>query len=211
MSGFHEALFPPGISLNTEGGPTRRTEIIALASGREVRNAQWAAARRSYNAGYGVKSMADIETVVAFFEARQGRLYGFRFRDPFDHRSSRWGAEPSPTDQFLGEGDGAARRFQLVKRYDSAGAASGSGATRRIAKPVAGSVACAIDGAPIVAFVDPATGIVEFAEAPPPGARITAGFYFDTPVRFDTDSLRINLAAFSAGDIPSIPLIEVFV
>lgn len=209
MTGFHEALFPPGISLNTEGGPTRRTEIVALASGREVRNAQWSASRRSYNAGYGVKSMADIEAVIAFFEARQGRLYGFRFRDPFDHRSSRWGAEPSPTDQVIGEGDGATRRFQLVKRYDSAGA--GAGAMRRIVKPVSGSIACAIDGASAAALVDPATGVVEFAEPPPPGAQVTAGFYFDTPVRFDTDSLRINLAAFAAGDIPSIPLIEVFV
>ncbi len=211
MTGFHETLFPPGISLNTEGGPTRRTEIVALASGREVRNASWASSRRSYNAGYGVKSMVDIETVVAFFEARQGRLYGFRFRDPFDHRSSVWGAEPSPSDQFLGEGDGATRRFQLVKRYDSAGSGSGSGATRRIAKPVAGSVRCAVDGVDASALVDPATGMIELAEAPPPGARVTAGFYFDTPVRFDTDSLRINLAAFAAGDIPSIPLIEVFV
>ena len=35
------------------------------------------------------------------------------------------------------------------------------------------------------------------------------GFAFDVPVRFDTDRLPINLANFDAGEIPSIPLIEV--
>ena len=44
---------------------------------------------------------------------------------------------------------------------------------------------------------------------PPDGATITAGFHFDVPVRFDTDTLDIDLAAFEAGEIPSIPLIEI--
>jgi len=38
---------------------------------------------------------------------------------------------------------------------------------------------------------------------------VTAGFEFDVPVRFESDELDINLLAFEAGDIPSIPLIEV--
>jgi uncharacterized protein (TIGR02217 family) len=55
--------------------------------------------------------------------------------------------------------------------------------------------------------VDATTGLVTFASAPT-GA-LTAGFEFDTPVRFDTDQLSINLATFAAGEIPSIPLVEV--
>lgn len=207
MTAFHDVLFPVDIALNSEGGPTRRTEIATLVSGREERNSPWAGSRRSYNAGYGVKSLADIERVIAFFEARKGRLHAFRFRDPFDWKSCPLAGDPSPVDQIIGTGDGAATAFQLVKRYESGGAA----ATRLITKPVEGSVLVALGGVPQPAgfSVDHASGLVTFAAPPQAGAVVAAGFLFDTPVRFDADSLRINLAAFRAGDIPSIPLMEV--
>jgi len=208
---FHEVLFPVDIAFNSEGGPTRRTEIVALVSGHEERNAPWAGSRRAFNAGYGVKSLADIEQVVAFFEARRGRLYGFRFRDPFDFKSGPAAASPGAGDQTLGQGDGGATQFQLVKRYASGPASY----ARRIAKPVAGSVRAAVDGEEIKPgedfSVNETSGLLSLAAPPPPGAAVTAGFLFDTPVRFDTDELRVNMAAFKAGDIPSIPLIEVLV
>ena len=47
------------------------------------------------------------------------------------------------------------------------------------------------------------------ATAPAPGAPVTAGFWFDVPVRFDTDDLSVDLQAFSAGEIPNVPLIEI--
>lgn len=208
MTAFHDVLFPLDIALNSDGGPTRKTEIVALASGREERNAVWAGSRRQWNAGYGVKSLADIEAIVAFFEARRGRLHAFRFRDPFDHRSSAFGVDPAPGDQRIGVSDGARVAFELVKRYQSGGADY----ARRITKPVSGAVRVAIDGAETQAFtLDADAGIITFAVAPPAGAAVTAGFLFDCAARFDTDSLRINLAQFRAGDIPSIPLIEVLV
>lgn len=208
MTNFHETLFPLDISLNAEGGPVRKTEIVTLVSGHEERNAQWAASRRSWNAGYGVKSMADIEKITTFFEARRGRLYGFRFRDPFDHQSSAYGKAISPLDQMIGVGDGSALSFALTKRYENGGASY----ARRISKPVAGSVRVAVNDVETAAFTaDETNGTITFAVAPPSGAAISAGFSFDCPVRFDTDALRINLAAFRAGDIPSIPLIEVIV
>jgi uncharacterized protein (TIGR02217 family) len=73
--------------------------------------------------------------VVAFFEARNGRLHGFRFKDWADHKSCLPSAAPSPTDQTIGTGDDTTTAFQLVKRYSS-GAQSW---TRTITKPVAGS------------------------------------------------------------------------
>ena len=206
MTNFHETLFPLDISLNAEGGPTRKTEIVTLVSGHEERNAQWASSRRSWNAGYGVKSMADIEKVTAFFEARRGRLYGFRFRDPFDHQSAPYGKAVTAEDQLIAAGDGASLSFPLTKLYSNGGAVY----ARRISKPVAGTVRVAVDGAETGAFTaDETTGAVTFAVAPPAGASITAGYVFDCPARFDADALRINIAAFRAGDIPSIPLIEV--
>lgn len=208
---FHEILFPVGVALNSEGGPTRKTDIVALVSGHEERNSPWAGSRRSFNAGYGVKSIADIEDVIAFFEARHGRLYGFRFRDPFDFKSCRIAESPAPDDQLIGTGDGSETEFYLLKRYTS-GAASYA---RPIKKPVAGSVRVAVDGVEQTEgagfTLDETSGAVTLAAAPGAGLIVTAGFLFDTPVRFDSDELRINLAAFQAGDIPSIPLIEVLV
>jgi len=46
-------------------------------------------------------------------------------------------------------------------------------------------------------------------QAPAVGAEVRAGFLFDVPVRFATDRLDINAAAFAAGEAPSVPLIEV--
>ena len=206
MTDFHDVLFPLEISLGSEGGPMRRTDIVTLNSGREERNSPWAGSRRRFNAGYGVKSLRDIETLIAFFEARRGRLHGFRFRDPFDHASAAFGEAISAHDQQLGVGDGETTVFQLVKTYTS-GAQS---YTRTISHPVAGSVILAINGASTVNFnLDATSGKVTFDTPPALGSEISAGFMFDTPVRFDRDELSINLTSFQAGDIPSVPLIEV--
>lgn len=201
---FHDIRFPLDIALNSEGGPTRRTEIVALVSGREERNSPAAGSRRSFNAGYGVKSLADIEAVIAFFEARRGRLHAFRFRDPFDWKSCPLADTPQADDQVLGQGDGARRAFPLVKRYTSGAQAY----ERAITRPVLNALRVAVGGAATTAFTF-AGGVVTLAVAPSAGAVVTAGFEFDMPARFDTDSLRVNLAAFRAGDIPSIPIIEV--
>ena len=44
---------------------------------------------------------------------------------------------------------------------------------------------------------------------PPFADEVTAGFAFDVPVRFDTDRLELSLTHFEAGDIPTIPLVEI--
>ena len=210
IASFHEVLFPLAVSLEGSGGPRRRTDIVTLGSGREERNARWAHARRHYDAGYGVATLDALHTVIAFFEERRGRLYGFRWRDRADWRSGQPSRAPTPLDQPIGMGDGVRREFQLVKRYGSTFAPW----DRVIAKPVAGTVRLAVAGVekPSTAFtVDTATGLVSFAagQAPPLGAAVTAGFAFDVPVRFDTDDLTIDFAAFAAGEIPKIPLVEI--
>lgn len=203
---FHEIRFPTAIAFHSSGGPERKTEIVTLGSGFEERNAVWANSRRRYDVGYGVKTLDDLHAVITFFEARLARLYGFRFKDFTDFKSCAPQANTAPTDQALGIGDGATKIFQLAKTYNS-GSASW---TRTIKKPVAGTVRAAINGAETTAFtLDATTGQLTFAAAPSDGAAITAGFEFDTPVRFDTDSLSVNLSNFAAGEIPSIPIVEI--
>ena len=204
---FHEVRFSTRISFGSRGGPERRTVISTSGSGFEHRNSQWADSKRRYNAGYGVKSLDDIHTVIEFFEERRGRLHGFRWKDKFDFSSTTPQGAVTYTDQFLGTGDGSTDTFQLIKRYGSVY----SPYTRDIKKPVTGTVVIAFDSVEQVSgwSVDTTTGIVTFTSPPGGGVNITAGFQFDVPVRFDTDYLEIDLSAFSAGNIPDIPIIEV--
>ena len=211
MVDFHEVRFPLDIALKSRGGPQRRTDIVTLGSGKEARNARWSRSLRRFDAGYGVKSVAALAAVVAFFEERRGMLYGFRFRDRADFKSCAPDAAPSPLDQIIGTGDGAQRSFTLVKTYGARFAPY----AREIRKPVEGSVRIAVNGvekgAGLDFDVDASTGVVSFraGRAPPLGASVTAGFFFDVPVRFDTDYLEIDFAAFDAGEIPKIPIIEI--
>lgn len=211
MTAFHEIRFPLDISMHASGGPERRTDIVATGGNREQRNARWANSRRKYDAGYGLRSLASVASVAAFFEERRGRLYGFRWRDRLDFKSCAPDQTPAPRDQFLGIGDGFTNVFQLTKTYGAAFAPW----VRTIAKPVDGSVLVAVDGAAKTAGVDftadSTTGLISFTagHVPVSGARVTAGFLFDVPVRFDADYLEIDLSAFQAGDIPKIPLIEI--
>lgn len=207
---FDEVVFPLALSLRATGGPERRTEVVALGSGREVRNARWADSRRRYDAGSGVRSLDDLAEVLAFFEARCGRLHGFLWRDPLDDRSSPPSREPAPTDQSLGLGDGVTADFALVKRYGDAARAW----HRDIVRPIAETVRVAVAGVEKsrgTDFAVVAGGRIVFAPGaiPAAGAPVTAGFRFLVPVRFDTDEIRVDLAAFAAGEIPSIPLVEI--
>ncbi len=206
---FHEVRFPASLSFGSVGGPERRTEVVTLANGFEERNTPWAHSRRRFDAGLGLRSLDDIEVLIAFFEARRGQLHGFRWKDWSDFKSGLPSREVTPLDQRIGMGDEATRAFALTKRY----ASGGFEYLRPIAKPVAGSVLIAVGGDVVPEGAgwtcDSATGLVTFAFAPEAGTEITAGFVFDVPVRFDTDRIETSVASFRAGEVPAVPVIEV--
>ena len=207
---FHEIRFPANLSFGSVGGPERLTTVVTLANGFEERNTPWAHSRRRYDAGVGLRSLDDIDDLIAFFEARRGQLYGFRWKDWSDFRSCK----PSVSqvrydDQVIAMGDGVTREFQLTRTY-----VSGTHSyARPIKKPVAGTVRVGIGGDEMQEAlhysVDTATGIVTFDIAPEVGVEITAGFEFDVPVRFDTDVIQTSVASFQAGEVPNVPVVEV--
>ncbi len=192
MQAFDDVLFPLALGREAEVTPGFSTAILTSAGGREARNAAWAEARTTYDVGPGIRSAADIAALLAFYRARMGPARGFRLRDPFDSMG---------TDEALGTGDGTSRRFALVRHY---GAQS-----RRITRPVSGSVSVRVGGTGVTAFVVEAGGWLVFDTAPATGATITASFSFDVPVRFAEDRLSAALAGFQAGAAPSVPLVEV--
>ncbi|HAR51618.1 DUF2460 domain-containing protein [Roseovarius nubinhibens] len=207
--GFHEVRFPASLSFGSVGGPERHTDVVTLANGHEERNTPWAHSRRRYDAGVAMRGLDDIETLIAFFEARQAQLHGFRWKDWSDYKSGPALAEPAYHDQIIAIGDDVTASFPLIKAYRS-----GEQIYRRpITKPVAGTVRIGLSGDEqqegVHYEVDTTTGIIAFAHPPNEGLEITAGFEFDVPVRFDTDRIQTSVASFQAGDMPNVPVVEI--
>lgn len=205
---FHDIRLPARLAFGSTGGVERRTEVVELASGFERRNTPWAHGRRRWLIGAAIRSLAEAAELVAFFEARRGRLHAFRFRDFADWRSAPAQLPITALDQPIGLGDGETAAFQLRKTYGEGAAAY----RRPIAKPVAGSLVVAVAGTPLAPAgftLDAATGVVTLDAAPAEGAAVTAGFAFDVPARFDSDRLDITLEGFDAGRVVAVPLVEV--
>jgi uncharacterized protein (TIGR02217 family) len=198
MSGFHEVQFPPDISYGASGGPGYSTTVVTTVSGHERRNANWAAARGKWNVAHGLKKREQVAALIAFFRARRGRAYGFRFRDWTDYQALA---------QLIGVGDSATKTFQLIKRYASGGEIE----ARIIAKPVTGTVKITLDGVEAASgwSVNTATGLVTFTTAPAAGVQVTADFEFDVPVRFDSDQMDITIETYQLGSWGQIQVLEI--
>lgn len=205
MQAYDAVDFPLAIGREALVVTEFSTQIVSAPSGHEQRASEWAEARMRYDAGPGIRSEADVRTLADFFRARRGAARAFRFRDPFDGSSAADGGLPAAGDQMLGVGDGARRQFALVKLY-GAGAA---GQVRAIRLPVEGSVRVSVDGIETAAFAVTGDGEVLLDAAPAPGVAVRAGYLFDVPVRFAGDRLEASRATFLAGEIASVPLVEV--
>jgi uncharacterized protein (TIGR02217 family) len=198
---FHDVRLPEDIEVGAVGGPRFSTGVTSISSGAEQRNVLWDRQRLTWQLGYGIQDKADYAAVLAFFYARRGRGYGFRFRDFSDYVAE---------DQVIGTGDGSNRVFRLKVNYTSGGETY----ARTITHPVVDSMTVKVDGVEI----DPADydvedlGIVRFhsGHAPGNGLSVTWSGEFDVPVRFDTDDFNITLSALAAGEIESnaLPVTE---
>lgn len=196
--GFVDVRFPADISYGSSGGPEYTTDIVASQNGYEQRNVHWEQSRARFNVAHGVKTKPQLDTLIAFFRARKGRAYGFRFKDWTDYQA---------VSQILGTGDATQTQFQLVKHYTSGSITE----TRTITKPVAGTIQVFLNGVLQTSGVTINTtiGVVSFTTAPATGAVITASFEFDVPVRFDTDRLSARIEAYGIHSWLDIPLVEV--
>ena len=133
MTGFHEVRFPDNIAYGATGGPEFATTVVVTGAGHEQRNVNWAEARGRWDVASGLKNQQQLDELIAFFRARKGRAFGFRFKDWTDYKA---------TGQLLGTGDGTNTTFQLVKHYPSGSVIE----VRTVSKPVAGTVQVYKDG-----------------------------------------------------------------
>ena len=210
---FHEVQFPVGISYGAVGGPQFHTTVLSLQSGYEQRNIDWAKSRAMYDVAQNLKSQGELDQLVKFFVARQGRAYGFRFKDWTDYRMPFYKQAPGDTDPIPLQltTNGTLSTFQLTKFYVDA---AGFSYSRIINKPVAGTLVVYVNGVPANPAtdftVDTTTGIVTLsaALAATTGSLITASCQFDVPVRFDTDEMKVTLENYNNLNWGSITLVE---
>jgi len=206
---FHEVRLPEDISYGSSGGPIWSTDVLTFSSGFEKRNINWSAPKRRYNIAYGVRSEEQMEALLAFFLTRQGRAYGFRFKDWTDYKSVAPNATITPTDQNIGTGNASTVTFQLRKAYTSGGVTH----YRDIKKPVTGTVRIALAGGEVFSpgswSVNTTTGVITFTSPPGSGVAITAGYEFDVPCRFDADELPQSLDSYGIGSASNVPIVEI--
>lgn len=200
MVSFHNVRLPEDVEQGAEGGPEFKTTVLQLSSGFEKRNVEWQKVKPSYDVAYGIRTKEDLEDVVAFFYARQGKAYGFRFKDWSDYAID---------DQAIGTGDGANDDFQVFKRYTSGSQTY----DREITRLVTGSLIVKVNGATKTITthytVDVDTGLITFTggNIPTMGQIVSVTCEFDVPVRFDIDKLNVRMQWEDAMEIPSVPIV----
>jgi uncharacterized protein (TIGR02217 family) len=206
MLAFDDIAYPLALGSDASVSPEFSTSIAVTASGFERRNSLWSDARLRFDVGPGLRSEAELGTLIAFFRARRGAARGFRLRDPSDFSSNGMTGTPTAADQALGTGNGLAGSFPLVKRYGTGPAVQ----VRRITRPVPGSLLVSVNGVAVTTGWTLASGgVIHFVAPPSSGAVVRAGFCFDVPVRFAEDRLDVSGAAFAAGEAPSVPVVEI--
>lgn len=202
---FHDVRFPERIALGATGGPLWSTNVVTTAGGHERRNQNWSASRGRWNVGSGLKTRHDLAALIAFFRARRGRAFAFRFKDWSDFAMPR---------QQIGTTDGTTATFQIVRTYASGPASQ----ARVIQLPVAGTVRCWTDGIErtlgggATQFqVNTVTGVITLGTTlrSAVGHAAEAQCEFDVPARFDADDLGLTLDNFFQGQWADIPVIEV--
>lgn len=200
---FLEAEFTRAVSFKRLGGQGFSTSVLAVESGNEQRNQNWANPRAHYTAsvitpardsvGAPINLQKFADDLRNFFLAARGKANGFRLFDRLDYSASL------ETLASLG-----GNTFQLQKTYTFAGQTY----VRKITKPITASV---VDfqgnaltdtvvlkdagNATVTGTVDHVTGIVTSTHSP-----TKASFQYHIPVRFDTDSFDLQVEDSGAAD-----------
>lgn len=202
MAFYESPRFPEQISAGAVGGPSFKTDIVTVDSGREKRNVVWAYPRQAWDVSHPARLQSQYEALRAHFMSVGGRAHGFRFKDFSD----------CACDVASGIAVGlTSTTFQIGKDY-----ISGAQTSRRlIRKPIASGFAL-YDSAVLLTLttdytLDTVTGIVTTA-IPRTAANLTWAGQFDVPMRYDTDKLNGEIISRSGDGFlyrwDSIPVVE---
>lgn len=206
--GFHEdARFPTKLAAGSRFGQRHHTSVVSNQSAYSQRTPKLDMPLIVADVSSALTSTDGANELLRFFTARQGATYGFRFPHPFDRSSAAndRSDDIANTNQRLGIGDGATRRFQIRKSVSSGGITR----LKTITKPVAGTVIAAIDRIATTAFdADPTTGEVLFFSPPQLDSVITCGYLYDIPMRFDESVEESMMIGYQPADNALMPTVE---
>lgn len=195
---FIEARLDECVAFGFSIDPAYDTQIIALDNGKEQRNVNRTQALRRFAATYQNFTPTEFAVLLATFHAAAGSAYGFRFKDWSDYQVTLGALGLTPGANLT--------PVQLVKVY-TFGLQSRS---RKITKPVAGTVTVYQNGVAKAGTIDTATGLFTPTTNWTAGATVTATFEFDVPVRFESDVMPSeyadrNAITTSCGLVEIIP------
>ena len=207
---FHDVSLPDGFEYRSISGAGFSTIVQETASGHEFRVARQAQGRHRFRLSKALQTSSEAATIKAFALGRRGSLHSFKLKDWNDYTTASDGiSSPTDTDMTIGTGDGSEDTFQLIKVYDSAGAAPYQ---RTISLPVSGTVVVSIDGTTTTAFTVSSIGEVVMNVTPSVGQVIRAGCEFDVPVRFESsvdDWTQLQADGYQVWSMPTLDCIEV--
>jgi uncharacterized protein (TIGR02217 family) len=151
--------FPDNISRGAVGGPGYATDIAVTGSGREQRLVRRPIALCTFDVAHGIRTQAQLDTLVAFFRIADGRANTFPFRDWSDYRVTQATGK-------LGSGNGSGEPLYQLEKHYTVGALV---KRRVIIKP--GAVVVHKNGTPVPVGIGPgeilsintSLGLVTFA------------------------------------------------
>jgi uncharacterized protein (TIGR02217 family) len=224
--GFVNEVFP----LNVQRG--HRSEfgiphgVVELRSGAHEYTAHAADLAHDFEVAFNVKSPSEMTAFKNFYAMVGGISNSFPVRDPLDMNTSsapyvlEGGPGAVATDDVVQVPGASASQtqFQLVKRYQSTGAAPDF--VRTISLPKSGTLLVQTETVPGGTIVnhtegsgftcDYATGIVTMSSAMVESTIVRAGFEFYVRCRMGIDAQKISVAleAWSIAGIAVVPLVH---
>lgn len=133
------------IARGATGGAEFSTVVVISASGAEQRIPQRSQGLYRFDVQHQMRTAAQAAAIEAFFQARQGKARGFRFKDWGDYRATNEPLAPTGTPTV-----------QLIKTYTSL-----VSRVRTITKPVSGTVTLRKNAVNLVGIsVNTTTGLV---------------------------------------------------
>lgn len=195
------AIFPalPGLAWDVVKTPRWNTKVQASVGGKETRARFFSAPLWRWQLSYEVLRQAsafqELQTLVGFFNQRQGRFDSFLYSDPTDN---------SVTAEQFGTGNGSQKTFQLIRNW--------GGFIENVVN-VNVFATCFVNGVAVTYgtdyTVDNSTGLLTFVVAPAAGAVLTwTGTYY-WRVRFDQDTADFQNFLYQLWTLKQLVLVSV--
>lgn len=199
-----EAVVFPLDARRHSAAPSHLVFISSSLSGKEVRNPERDARRLRFNAAAGIKTLSDVELLIAWHAAMEGQTYGFLITDWLDYKATTAAKTLYNAGGLLVTSQGRSTAvdggYQMEKWY-TVGARTFK---RKITRPKAGTVTLSTAGS-----FSTTTGLITGAPSAPTW---TGEFY--VPVRFEQHELPLELLLYrpssdtGIGEVPEVGLIE---